>query len=356
RYPLYIGMGDPYRLVEDVRVVRSAGIVDTIPAVSTVNEIVSVGDLPGVSRYVDTTDYILNAGSDTISWVPGGTSPTMGNSYYITYTETRASSAFTPTLYFDGNLVIADHGNRFRTNGSINDVTVGAVLGLDNNAKGVVVAQLNTSALADPDNPSSAQLEAAFIAMVLELEKLYGPKYLIVPMSSGVLNTVSAAQIMFNHSILASQPERKQERSVIQAMAADTTIAQYATMAQSFANERMCLPAIPSNLQVIGMGTTTYDDRYYCAALAGRLCAGPIGETISDEIIVGITFDDNFNPDAQDYLVQNGVSPAKSSGSVIRNVMAISPDTTNALTEDMGVLDIKDYVRKTWREGLWNLY
>ena len=49
RYPLYIGMGDPYRLIDDARVVRSVGIVDTIPAVSTVNEIVTVGDLPGIA-------------------------------------------------------------------------------------------------------------------------------------------------------------------------------------------------------------------------------------------------------------------------------------------------------------------
>jgi hypothetical protein len=38
----------------------------------------------------------------------------------------------------------------------------------------------------------------------------------------------------------------------------------------------------------------------------------------------------------------------------VRNVAAITTDTTNALTEDLGVQDCKDYVRKYWREGLWN--
>jgi len=54
--------------------------------------------------------------------------------------------------------------------------------------------------------------------------------------------------------------------------------------------------------------------------------------------------------------VQRGVSPAKISGDVARNIMAITTDTTSALTEDLGVQDTKDYVKKYWREGLWRIY
>jgi hypothetical protein len=132
-------------------------------------------------------------------------------------------------------------------------------------------------------------------------------------------------------------------------------VAGYVNQAAAFANERLCLPAIPSRLQMTGF-TAYYDSRYYNAALSGRLMAGPIGETIHDEPIAGVTFTDNFTPEEQDYLVQNGVSPAKSSGGVVRNVMCNTTDTTSALTEDMGVQDIKDYTRQAWRDKMWDLF
>lgn len=354
RYPVIVGVGDPYRQIENTRVVRSLGVVDTIPAVSTINEIVTVGDLPGISKYTDGVDYSLAAGN-TISWLPGGTKPATGNSFYVTYTETRAASAYQPTLYFDGNLVIADHGNITRTSGDINDVTKGALLALNNGSKGVMTLQLDPTSWANPDVPSLAELEQSFLDSVEYLESILGPKLFVVPMSSGVLDTTTAAAIMFNHAVLASQPERKQERTVIMANPANTTYQDYAVAAQAYSHERMVVTAIPTTLQMTGF-SSTFDNRYYNAALAGRLCAGPIGETIHDEIIFGITFTDNFTPDVQTYLLQNGVSPARSSGGVVRNLMANTTDTTNALTEDLGVQDIKDYVKKVWREGLWDTF
>jgi hypothetical protein len=90
--------------------------------------------------------------------------------------------------------------------------------------------------------------------------------------------------------------------------------------------------------------------------LGGLLCSGAIGQTYHDEIVAGITFTDNFLIGEQNFLVQNGVSPSKSREGVVRNIMANTTDTTSALTEDLGVQDTKDYVKKYWREGLWDTY
>lgn len=356
RYPCIVGLGDPYRLVENTAIVRSAGSVDDIPSISTVNEIVSVGDLPGIASYTEGTDYyLIGDSSNRISWSPAGSQPTEGNQYYITYTETRAASAYQATLYFNENLVYTDHGNKTRTDGSLNDISVGANLAFQNGASGVYVVQLDDREFSDPDNPSNSELETAFENAVDVLEEIFDSKLWLVPMSSGTLNTTTAANILFNHAVLASQPEQKQERSVLHPMPKNTAYTAYATRAQAYANERMIVPAIPSTLQVTGF-TGTKDSRYYCAGLAGKLCAGPIGATIYDEVIAGLTFTDNFSRSQQNYMVQNGVSPAKSASGIARNIMAISTDTTSALTEDLGVQDVKDYVKKYWREKLWQVY
>ena len=52
-------------------------------------------------------------------------------------------------------------------------------------------------------------------------------------------------------------------------------------------------------------------------------------------------------------LLNPQVSPQELS---LRNILAITTDTTSALTEALGVQDIKDYVKKYWREGLWAVY
>ena len=353
RYPIYIGCGDPYNLVSNAKLTRGGGASDLLPSVNTVESIVSVGDLPGIAKYVDAVDYILSAGNH-IQWL-GGTAPTVGHQYYCTYTETRSASAYQPMLYFDDNLVYLDHGGKIRIDGSVNDISMGSFLGFSSGAKGVMVLQLNEATWVDKYNPTVTELETAFLDAVEILETIIGYKLFLVGMSSGTLLTVPAGQILFNHAVLASEPENKQERTVIMPMPKNTSYTDYAAEAQAFRHNRMCIPAIPSTLQITGV-TGSFDDRYYCAGLAGLLCSGAIGDTFSGEIVAGVVFNDNFRPGELDFLVQNGVSPAQSQASVVRNVMAITTDTTNALTEDLGVQDCSDYTKKYIREGLQVLY
>jgi hypothetical protein len=354
RYPVIIGEGDPYRLIENSQITRGTGAGDALPTVTTVNEIVSVGDLPGIAGYVAGTDYSLVG--NTVNWTGAASEPTAGDSYYVTFTENRPSSAYVPMLYLDENLIYADHGNSTRTDGSINDASVGGSLALNAGANGVIIAQLDLSAAVDPDNPTNTELENAFIAMRDALDKITDYKLFLIPMSSGTLNTTSAANIFFNHAVIASQPENKQERTVVAALPMGTGYQAVAAFAQSYAHERMVVPAVPdTTVQVVGF-TGDYDMRFYNCTLTGKLCSVPIGREISDEILPNILFEDNYTPNELNYLVQRGVSPGKIRGEVVRNVMAITTDTTNALTEALGVQDTKDYVKKYWREGLWAVF
>jgi hypothetical protein len=354
RYPVYIGEGDPYREITNKKLTRGAGDSDDLGSVTTVHEVVSVGDLPGISKYVSGTDYSLV--SNNIDWAGAADSPTVGEDYYVTYTETRPASAYTPMLYFDENLIYADHGNKIRTNGNLNDVSVAGWLGLNAGAAGVIIAQLDLSSAADPDSPTLSELETAFIEMRDALNKITDYKLYLVPLSSGTLNSVTAANIFFNHAVLASQPENKQERTCVAALPMGQNVVETATFAQTYAHERMIVPSVPdTTCQVLGYDGD-YDMRFYNASIVGKFCSVPIGINISDEIIPNILFEDNYTPSEANYLVARGVSPAKIKGEVVRNIMFITTDTTSALTEDAGVQEVKDYVKKYWREGLWNLY
>ncbi len=354
RYPVIIGEGDPYKQIDNYEISRTVGSLDPIPTISTVYEIVGVGDLSGITSYTEGVDYTLYG--NNISWLPGGSKPTLGSNYYISWTETRATSAYVPTLYFDANLIVEDHGNTERTDGNINDVTVGGITALNAGAAGVIIAQLDLSGATDPDSPTNSELENAFIATRDLLDEITDYKLFLVPMSSGTINTTSAAAIFFNHAVIASQPENKQERTVIAALPTNTSYTVAATFAQGYAHERMVVPLVKgASARPTGF-TGSYDMRYYNSALAGALCATDIGRTIADVTLPGITFDNNFTPAELKYLVQRGVSPGKIRGETVYNVMAITTDTTNALTEDLGVQDVKDYVKKYWREGLWAIY
>jgi len=354
RFPAIIGAGDPYRLTADYRIRKGVDDYDSLGSTTTVNEIISAGDLPGISHYIETTDYTLVGNS--IHWVNPAHKPAPGDYYYVTYTDTRPASAYTPMLYFDENLVYADHGGSMRTNGAINDVSVGGSLALNAGANGVIIAQLDLSDAVDPDSPTNSELETAFIATRDALEKISGYKLFLIPMSSGTLNTTSAANIFFNHAVICSMPERKLERTCIAALPKGTDYQDAATFAESYFHERMVVPAVPEcTVSVVGF-SGDFDTRFYNAVLGGKLCSVAVANTISDEILPNITFTDNFTIDEQNYLVQRGVSPGKVSGEVVRNVLAITSNTTNALTEDLGVQDAADYTKKYCREGLFELY
>jgi hypothetical protein len=355
RYPVYIGEGDPYRLITNEKKTRGTGDTDTLSTPTSAVSIVSVGDLPGKASYTATTDYTLS-GND-IDWSGAASEPIAGDSYYVTYTDSRPATAYEPILYLDENLVYADHGNRVRTDSTINDVSEAAHLGFTNGANGVIVLQLDLRSAVDPLSPTVGELETAFTVAITKLEEITDYKLFLVPMSSGTLSTTTAANLLFNHAVIASEPENKQERSVIAAQPKSTGYQTIATYAQSYAHERMIVPAVKNTtVTVVGHPDSTYDTRFYNAALAGKLCSVGIGREISDEIISGLTFENNYTPTELEYLVRRGVSPAKIKGEVVRNVLAITSNTTSALTESLGVQDISDYVKKFLREGLWAIY
>jgi hypothetical protein len=367
RYPVIVGGGDPFKEILTQPIVRGAGVADNLPTLTNVNQIIGAYK-PGNYNY----EYALWVGnyslvSDTIDWTgttPGTDAPELNETYYVTYTEARAASAYDPLLYFDGNLIYEDHGRANTLDNTLNDATIGGILALGAGARGVIVLQLDYSSAVDPYNPTPTEEQNAYLAAIEKLETITDFKLFLVPMSTRMLTSTTAASLLFSHACLASLPENKQERTVVASLPAGTDYADAATYAQAFSHERMVVPfPYQGYSKITGVEgltatqlTTSYDARYYSAAVAGKLCSADIGINISDEIISGVNATGNYKPAVLTYLVQRGVGPAKLRGTTTRNVYIGTSDTTNALTEDLGVQDTKDYVKKYWREGLWPLF
>lgn len=369
RYPVIVGAGDPFKQISQYPVTRNPSTTaDVLPTITSVDQIIAVyryGNFNSpYASWVGQYSLISNPFVGYIDWTGATSKPDDNEVYYVTYTESRSASAYEPILYFDENLIYEDHGSNTRLDTSINDVSVGGALALNAGARGVIILQLDYSSAVDPYNPTVSEEQSAFTSAVDKLETITEFKLFLVPMSSGVLTSTTAADILFNHATVASLPENKQERTVVASLPSGTSYTDAATFAQSYAHERMVVPfPYAGQSKVTGVSNlsdtilnTTYDSRFYSAAIAGKLCAADIGINISDEIIPNVLVTGNYKPAVMTYLVQRGVGPAKIRGTVSRNVYIGTTDTTNALTEDLGVQDTKDYVKKYWREGLWPLF
>ena len=340
RYPLIIGSGDIELPVYDEAVTRAAyGALDALSKTGVLR-IVQIGDIPGSAKYDEGVDYVLSG--NEVEWL-GVAEPAAGAIYYVTYTYSLPTTAFTPTLYFDENLMYADHGQKTKVAGGINPLTVAADISFRAGARGVLVAQLN---------PADGNTVQQYDAVIAKLEKITGMKLFLVPLDVDP----QINDDVFNHCVISSLATRKQERTMFVASAKNTSYAQFQALPGIYRNGRAVVPICYNGEVSISGFTGTYDQVYIGAAIAGALCAADIGAGISDTPLSGFGCVGDFTPAQYDILVQSGGSPVSSGGGVPRIVMAITTDTSNAINEDLGVQDIADYTKKYWRESLWNIY
>lgn len=354
RFPIIIGQGDTERLIENEPVLHG-GVNSSDPLrVTPVTRVISVGDIPGQSKYTSPDDYSLSGNS--INWEAAGDEPSSGSIYYVTYTAGLPDSAYEPTLYFDQALVYSEHGGRVKVNGSINPIVVASDLAFDNGALGVILLQLDLRDANDPENPTGQEIEDAYTTpetgVIARLEKITDFKLFLVPLDAGVLGTRTATDILFNHAVVASLPENKQERTVIAALSGGMTPSQIQAFARSYHHERMVVPAAPGTAVSLAGFTGTFSQTFLSAAFAGLLCSRPIGRAVTDQVIRNVYLIDDFTPRQLRDLVKDGVTPFVTRASLTRVVFPITTDTTNAVTEDLAVQDIADYTKRTWRETL----
>jgi hypothetical protein len=341
RYPCIIGAGETELPYYDENVERAAyGDIDPL-AHSGVNRILQIGDIPGQDKYEEGVDFVLTG--DSVEWLPGGSRPVTGVTYYVSYTTDLPASAFLPKLYFDGNTIISEHGNKTKVAGGINPAVVAAIIALDNGSKGVYIIQLD---------PSKGSLDNQYLDAIEKLATIQDVKLFVVPLD--VDSDVTAA--LFNHCVIFSTPQRKQERTLVVPVAKNTDYATFRNMPSLFRHKRAHIPACYNGeVTLIGF-SGTFNQVYAGVADIAKWCSGDVGQTYSDEPLSDFQCIADFTGPQIDNLVGVGVSPIKSGSGIPRLVMGITTDVSTAINEDLGIQDIEDYVKKYWRDGMWGIY
>jgi hypothetical protein len=101
RIAAVVGTGDTTSLVKNLSVIKGAtNGTDTIISTlsDTVSRVTSVGTVPDLAEFVVTTDYTISG--NNITWQSGGSQPTFGSTYYVTYRHPKPAAAIAPPKIF----------------------------------------------------------------------------------------------------------------------------------------------------------------------------------------------------------------------------------------------------------------
>jgi hypothetical protein len=133
--------------VENVAVVRTAGTTDAIPNVDAVEIVglLGVGASHGFANYNIPADVQLDA-SGFVDWSPGGSEPTLGATYYVSYKKNKDSSYYDYTKYTDPDQFFKVVGYPI-SNGEVNKLAVLGALAFEAGAPVIGVVQVVNESL-----------------------------------------------------------------------------------------------------------------------------------------------------------------------------------------------------------------
>lgn len=349
RLPGLVGTGKTFIPVKNTPVTKGASNgADVIPVGSfTLVSVTAVGDVASLSQYVSGTDYNLVNGS--IQWLNGGSQPTTGAIYYVSWTRAKLTAEYLPTLYTNIGDVITAYGNQLDA-GIQNCIPIAAKMMFDNGAPSIVIAQALTAAQSD--------LQTAIDNM-----KTQDIDVLVVPQATNTTLTTYIRNHVLTQSAPAVQHERWYITSADGQSDATTTIAGKAT---TMFSERMWLVAPPSFVETLRDATYQQDQDVllpstYLAAQVAGTATNPnfdAASPLTRRTIVGAknlsTF--NYAEVDKDYLASNGVMVIETGTGGFRIRHGLTTDTTNVNTNTAQVLVVKDNLRKSLRTLLDRQY
>lgn len=349
RIPGLVGTGLTTLPVANTVVTKGAtDSTDTIPTESyTLVRVTAVGDVPDLEQYVENTDW-RQVGS-TIVWINGGQQPTTGADYYVSWTRSKLTAEYLPTMYTTMDEVRTNYGNEL-DEGILNCIPLAAKQMFDNGAPAVVIAQATTG--------SQSDLQTAIDNMKTE-----DIDVLIVPQATNTTLTNYVRAHVLTQSAPAVQKERWYITSADALSDASTTIVNKGI---TVSDERMWLVAPPSF--VITLKDATYKEdadnlvssTYMAAQVAGTVtnpnfdAAAPL----TRRSVVGAKnlSTHNYTEATKDYLGTNGIMVLEEATGGVRIRHGLTTDTTNVNTVTAQVLVIKDHIRKTLRSLLDKQY
>jgi hypothetical protein len=344
RRPAIVGKGSSTILIENEEVVRGNGTTDTIPNadVADVSSIVGIGDIPGVYKYIVTTDFTVS--NNTIDWSPSGQEPSAGSVYYVTYYKNKGVSYYEPMTFSGGKLndVRSIFGNE-SSNGVINEVTLGAKLAFANNAGEILALQQNGDTTQNQEDCiDKLQME--------ELDIIVAP---------GMCSSTLQGYI-FSHVKNMSAESMKKERLYFTSHSnLEASVDDLVNLAISFRNDNVVVIAPPAIDVVLTDAICNTDLTYtVSSAYAGCALAGVIANSSFDEAepltrkqLAGIDGlgGTKYTEQEMNKLAVNGVLVLENVGGIVRVRHALTTSIANVNEKELQVKIIRNQTRKDLR-------
>ena len=374
RVTAIVGMGSMTRIVTDEAIVRSTGSVDFLAAYPALGAAVSQiaefsGIVPGIVSHAlrSVGGGLYNAASASVdatgflTWSGSGIDvPSVGSTYFVTYTYDVPASQFTPTLFNDKALIRAKHGTESNTTGIL---SVAGSINLENGAPAVLLAQAS----------GSVYNEQTYKDAIDKLEKYDNIEQVVVVFPSGsVSRSQQETLLVYAFTHVGKMNTSRKERGLMQGSPSEdytgdgfdiigdpSTSGTYTYRSSSITSEDnvYAVPSEASRTDESG-NAMILDGNFLAAAVAGKQVAQTLRSTpITGMIVAGMTIENEKWSDFEmNYLASNGCLVLESKSNVIKIRDAITTDPTNADTQEISVISQKRLVKRSLRNGLENTY
>ena len=311
-----------------------------------------VTDVPGITFTVLDTSTATTGETIVIRTTSASLDdviPSEGSTYYVTYRVAKAAADYEPQVFRKQRAVNQAYGNPSVEN----SLSLGAQLVFQNNASEVTLVQVENSSA------------SAYSDALTKLSKINVDT--IVPLSG---NTTIWG-LLSSHVVTMSSVNFRLERIGIIGLDIDPLAvsmrgtgvrppSDFIAVAQGFSNDRIVTVAPEfAVLELIDDDGFPYDATvpgYFIAAALGGLDASPERDPatpITHRSVVGFK---SLAPDFDDLdkrdLIAGGVTLIERVGTSARVLMAITTNVSNALTREITVIEIKDYVAQACRAGV----
>ena len=341
-----IGEGPTYFTEEDEAIVRNEYPYGSNPdaLAYTASTLISIGDYPGSSDYVQDTDYQIVGGE--VDWIIGGDAPVAGATYYVTYRHDKTAADYNPQLF----VKISDIENEYGKESITNTLTMGAKISSENGANYLICTQVTASS------------EVAYTTAIDKLKLLTEgvSSTVIVP-----LNTDDAihAYLKTHVQFMSSQFQKKERYGVI-GMAIGATQAAVKAKGVALAYNRIILPWDEVKRQVTDPDTNvtsdvSLDGSFLACAIAGMMCKYPVQEPLTRKTMVSFnatTKTDSLLETEKNELAAKGVTLLKNKGGIISIRHGMTTNVTTAEDNEISVMLIRDNTIQIVRDAIDSLY
>jgi len=380
RIPAVIGLGPTSLSVVDEAVVKGAsGATDYLAAYSATTAGVTVTKIsttPSVASgslaYALVTNngalYQLSSASVTgagaVTWTGDDGSdanvPSVGATYYVSYTYNSPSTQYDPKTSSDKDTLLSLYGVEGTDTGIL---TIAGTIALENGSPAVITVQAS----------GSVYSEAAYKTAIDKLQTKKNINYICVVFPSGSVTRANQETLLtYAYSHVVTMNNAGRERGLacgspspysasdgIDTIGDAETSATYLYRANALTNKNV-LYVVPSRIRRKDASNNwmELDSNYGAVAVAGLRAAQPRhSQPLHGQVIAGLVIEDEkWNEFQMNQLGGGGCLVLESRSGLVTIRDCITTDGTSANTQEESIADTERYVKTVLRDSLRNQF